>query len=1058
MNCISHTVVIIFLCITFHTKAQSSNWSELYAELVQSYEQEQYKALVDQYSKVKQAAIYEEQEMCSDLLLAKAYKQLGLFLKIDSILHSFQYATSRISDSLKFEVSSLRTELVIERADNLSSLDSIYSGKKHLISSPAQEISFHFLLGRYFVEVEQYKKAKSYLHYTDSLLNIYQLSDQFKQHSKIKLLYQWSEYYLQQEQYKKALDSLDKADSLQVILNPSFSFLGLIEQARARTYFRLDEKEKALISFERAKQIQEKKLGQTNRVYAITLYNLAVWKSDNGELEEAELLLSTASNIFKKYTSSKYWTALCITELGNISISLGQLDRALEKFTKARKYYNKQNKPEDYIAISLLIAKVHLLQDNVERSEQILQNCLNLCEEKLGKQNAVYANINYELGDFYIEYSNYSKAIDHLLIAKEIYHRLQQLEDYASVLNNLAYTYQSNQQSKLAEATYLEMEAIDRATIGEQHPDFIYSQYNMARFYWSQQSEKATDYHRRANKGQLNLIYDYYSGFDEATRLSYLEEAQQNFDEFYSYLHQQTTNASLIVEAQNLNLAMKGLALDFSVDNRFLGDESDLQGEQSSTEKAYLEQRKKLAKAYGMSKQEREAQGIDLEQLKKEVEALEKKVLRENPDIQAALQYQQRYTVQDLKHKLSEEKNAISLDFIRAHYSEPNRATDSTFYYALLTYPDQRSPKFIFLTEEKPLQQMLQNSASYAKYPQVGQQLYQLIWQALEPHLEGVESIHLSPDGLLHRVAFGALPIEEDLLFDRYKLHYHSHLRDFIQAVPKENPSNIALFGGAYFDMDSLSLSRLQQQEKLLELPIDSLLTEGTFATRSAENDSTRSALYFNYLGGTKTEVEQIAEQFQKRKKKHQLYIGEQALEDQIHAFDTTSSPDILHIATHGYFFEQQTTESDSTLRERILQSEQALMRSGLVFTGINHTWQGGKSIPDLEDGALTALEISNLNLSETQLVVLSACETAKGDIQGGEGVFGLQRAFKMAGVEQLVLSLWKVPDVPTSELMQLFYKYILKGKTASEALYLSQQKMSKKYSVYEWGAFVLVE
>ena len=114
--------------------------------------------------------------------------------------------------------------------------------------------------------------------------------------------------------------------------------------------------------------------------------------------------------------------------------------------------------------------------------------------------------------------------------------------------------------------------------------------------------------------------------------------------------------------------------------------------------------------------------------------------------------------------------------------------------------------------------------------------------------------------------------------------------------------------------------------------------------------------------------------------------------------------------------------------------------------------------IDGVEDGVVTAYEISQLNLSNTELVVLSACETGLGDVKGTEGVFGLQRAFKMAGAKKMIVSLWKIPDKETSELMTGFYSYWLKGKMIDAAFAQAQADMRKKYSPYYWAAFVLVE
>src|SRR5207249_5914302 len=119
------------------------------------------------------------------------------------------------------------------------------------------------------------------------------------------------------------------------------------------------------------------------------------------------------------------------------------------------------------------------------------------------------------------------------------------------------------------------------------------------------------------------------------------------------------------------------------------------------------------------------------------------------------------------------------------------------------------------------------------------------------------------------------------------------------------------------------------------------------------------------------------------------------------------------------------------------------MFRSGLVLAGGNRTWKGDE-ITEGEDGILTAYDIAHLDLSNTYLVVLSACETALGDLQGNEGVIGLQRAFKMAGVKQMIISLWKVPDKETMELMTMFYRNWLGGQSTREALRAAQLKMKE--------------
>lgn len=131
-------------------------------------------------------------------------------------------------------------------------------------------------------------------------------------------------------------------------------------------------------------------------------------------------------------------------------------------------------------------------------------------------------------------------------------------------------------------------------------------------------------------------------------------------------------------------------------------------------------------------------------------------------------------------------------------------------------------------------------------------------------------------------------------------------------------------------------------------------------------------------------------------------------------------------------------------------------MRSGIAMSGANKGWSAATT-PD-NDGVLTAEEITHLNLQKSKLVVLSACETGLGEIVDNEGVFGLQRAFLLAGTDALIMSLWQVPDKETSEFMTLFYKNLLKKKEIHTAFLLTQKTMRKKYPALYWAGFVLLE
>ncbi len=260
-----------------------------------------------------------------------------------------------------------------------------------------------------------------------------------------------------------------------------------------------------------------------------------------------------------------------------------------------------------------------------------------------------------------------------------------------------------------------------------------------------------------------------------------------------------------------------------------------------------------------------------------------------------------------------------------------------------------------------------------------------------------------------------------------------------------------ALFGGISYELEEKEAAKVQ-------------LAQNRSMQPAFVSDSTQRSNTFGYLKGTAEEVTGIAETFSKKGLNDLLYTGTIASEATFKKLNGTPT-DIIHIATHGFYLPIEESKRqdlrfmgmDNERRNVIVKNP--LLRSGLAFAGANRAWRGD-SIPDnWEDGILTSHEISQINLTHTDLVVLSACETALGDIKGSEGVFGLQRAFKMAGVQTLIMSLWKVPDAQTSQLMQGFYKYWLGGMSKHDAFTKAQNEVRKaNLNPYYWAAFVMVD
>ena len=191
-------------------------------------------------------------------------------------------------------------------------------------------------------------------------------------------------------------------------------------------------------------------------------------------------------------------------------------------------------------------------------------------------------------------------------------------------------------------------------------------------------------------------------------------------------------------------------------------------------------------------------------------------------------------------------------------------------------------------------------------------------------------------------------------------------------------------------------------------------------------------------------------------------YIGDHALKE---VMDRLCSPGIVHVATHGFFLsDQQIAQKSKTSAGQPAPFEDPMLRFGLFFAGAERIRSGAAPTPGLDDGVLTAYEASQLDLENTELAVLSACETGLGHQSNSEGVFGLRRGLQEAGADAVMMSMGPVPDRETQELMGTFYVTWLGGLDKPEALRQAQlqerevvrQRYGKGLPFY-WGAFVLV-
>lgn len=376
-------------------------------------------------------------------------------------------------------------------------------------------------------------------------------------------------------------------------------------------------------------------------------------------------------------------------------------------------------------------------------------------------------------------------------------------------------------------------------------------------------------------------------------------------------------------------------------------------------------------------------------------------------------------------------------------------------YLAFVLTANADRPRMIDLGDAKAIDDAITNlrehlerapdpNTSIKAYWPEAKALHKLVFAPLQPTLDKARTIYLAADGLLNQVPFEALVDEKGrFLIEDFQFAYQTSGRDLLR--PKTDlTKGVVVFAGPDFDLDSAKRKSREPKQATRAGAWKGL--KGA----AAEAGDIRKVLDGSRFGPVRT------------------FEGADALEESL---KTLPAPRLLHLATHGYYFDREaealadSLRTDLDVKARLKKANNPLLRSGIVLAGANAI--GDKSIAgaDVEDGWVTAAEIGLLNLRGTELVVLSACQTGLGDVKTGEGVFGLRRAFLHAGARSLVTSLFPVPDADTRVLMQQFYGNLKAGRGKLDALHDAQrsiiqrgrQKTSEPPHPFFWAGFVLV-
>jgi CHAT domain-containing protein len=810
-----------------------------------------------------------------------------------------------------------------------------------------------------------------------------------------------------------------------------------------------------------ALEIREKTAGKESITYANALANLTGLYQETGNYEQAEIYGLQAKEIRERLLGPEHPDyGVSLVSLGNLYYLTNNIAKAQQSFLAAKAIYEQQEELDLYGYIDLLINLGALFQqlENYPLAEEHYQEAASLEEEYLGTDNAEYATILNSLAVVY-EYT------DRIPLAEKTL--LQSLQILAALGqgNGLLYGFFSQnladvhlKQGKVESAKNIQEKALNilEKFVDKSHPRYQRGLRSKAEIeqILNNYEAAAIDLRLLGELEQISLNRA-IRHFSEDELSNYTEDFKQNL---YRYFSLAAAYPELSDLCYDKSMVYKGLLLQTALQLNQLAVTND------STSILFEQWRslhRQLAVQYSLPLEDQQA----IEKLEAATHVLEKELVRRTAKIGNVLQ---EVRWQEVQQQLNTRTAAVEFVHYRSDASDLGKPIK---YAALVLFSNAPKPVFIPLFDQHSLDSLLHNeskttpafiNALYSNQEKEVNALYQLIWEpiaaALAKHPD-VQRIYYSPSGLLHRINIGAIPQPNGKQLARtYELIALGSTRQLV--VPQssffeENEEPVALlYGGIeYGDMTNTSGFDDRGTSGIRGL------TERSYSHQQqgyAEEEGTWQSLPW-----TEVEVMMAQDLLTQSGFSVETRMKTEATEASLKMLgEEHKSPALLHLATHGYFFpDPEEISSDDALAFRA--SERAMIRSGLILADGNYAWNYGhpREIGE-EDGILTAYEVSKMNLRETELVVLSACETGLGEIKGTEGVYGLQRAFKIAGAHYLIMTLWQVPDFQTQAFMTTFYlAWLEEGKSIPEAFTAAQAYMRARYKdPFEWAAFILLE
>ena len=755
-------------------------------------------------------------------------------------------------------------------------------------------------------------------------------------------------------------------------------------------------------------------LGTKDPRYAKVVSNLGRLYSETGDFIQAEPYLLQAIQIYKEAGdehSPDYATVL--SNMGAFYYYMGNYVQASYYSLQAHYIWVEnygESSEEGAISYSNLALYCSEMGE-YELAERFFGVAVQLQDSIYNGSSLAYASTLSNIGMHFERKGDYGTACVYYYDALKMREKLLGTDnpDYALTLNNIGVVFLRMGDYDQAETCFKAAYRIQQKTLYFLNQNRITSMQNLGALYYEMGCyEEAKQYIVDSYFYQKYLFVNSVDVMSEYQRQEYWRTMQYTYETLvpnFVYMYSFEDN-SIADFAYNNELFKKGLLLTSANAIRY----SILGSGDTTLIRQWNELNSQKQRIMALEKVEDDNPSY-VEQLRVEAEALEKAITNRSAAYRES-QHVWSITWDSVRNVLQPKQ--VAIEFMAAPLS-----ADTTVYCALLVRHNSKQPELIPLFNLRDIQPILAHKDPNRIYlpREHGLALKNAIWGKVLPRLKAGETVYFAPTGVLHQIAIEHLPFDENHTMNEiYNLRRLSSTRELVLHHSLDSPlSTATLYGGIHYSLSDTTMAKNAAKS--------TTKTRGT-ATRELEVKGRKILVAdtLEDLPGTKIEVEHIRMLLDSMHIRAQVYMADTASEESFRAL-SGQHRNILHLATHGFFNEDTENTIDP------------MERSGLIFAGANKAWSGHREeIPDgVQDGILLAKEISDLDLRDANLVVLSACQTGLGDITG-EGVFGLQRAFKMAGVQTIVMSLWPVNDQATQILMTALYRNLAAGQSKHEA------------------------